>query len=66
MKKQTEKLITKEIFMKTKKLLFVFNLNHSSFSTDEKSILPFKNNGFKSFLQFPQTHLNHNIFIYKN
>lgn len=66
MKKQREKLITKEILKRVKKLLFVFNPNHSKFSTSEKTILSFKNNGLKSFLQFPQTHLNHNIFIYKN
>ena len=58
-------LINLKNFKKVKKLLYVFKIKNINFSTTINTILPFKNNGLKSFIQFPQTYLNHNIFIYK-
>lgn len=65
MKKYIKKFITKNKLSGVKKLLLVISYFNKHFSTIKKSFLSFIFIGFKSFIQFPQTYLNHNIFIYK-
>lgn len=61
-----EKLISFKKSNSVKKLSFVFTGNTSPLLTPLFSFLLIFYKGVKSFIHYPHSYLNHNIFIYKN